>query len=117
MLYNRESLLYRVVIRWQEGFVNLERRWLDDLALASRYTDGDRREGNPYTWPVTAGEIKRELFRQFDDVDVRVLGTDVPNILNAWGNELGTRRMAKAAVNALARRWGWSLWTTAVKRA
>jgi SAM-dependent methyltransferase len=117
MLYNRESLLYRFVIRWQEGFVNLERLWLDDLGLASRYTDGDRREGNPHTWPVTAAEIKRELFVQFDDVNVRVLGTDVPNVLNAWGNELGTRRMSKAAVNALARRWGWSLWTTAVKRA
>jgi SAM-dependent methyltransferase len=113
MLYNRESLLYRIVVRWQEGFVNLERRWLDERSLASRYADGDRREGNPHTWPVTAHEIRHELFRAFEDVDVRVLGTDVPNILNILGNELGTKRMPAAAVQALSRRWGWSLWTTA----
>jgi SAM-dependent methyltransferase len=115
MLYNRESFLYRFVIRWQEGFVNLERLWLDELALASRYSDGDRREGNPHTWPVTQAEIRRDLFRDFADVDVRVLGTDVPNILNAWEYELGTKLMAKPSVAALARRWGWSLWTTAQK--
>lgn len=113
MLYNRESLLYRIIVRWQEGFVNLERRWLDELALASRYADGDRREGNPHTWPVTRGEIERDLFRAFAEVKIRVLGTDVPNVLNILGNELGTKVMPGAAVRALARRWGWSLWTTA----
>jgi SAM-dependent methyltransferase len=117
MLYNRESLLYRCVIRWQEGFVNLERGWLTELELASRYGDGERREGNPHTWPVTIAEIRGPLFRPFAAVDVRVLGTDVPNILNALGNELGTRRMSKRAVDALARRWGWSLWTEADKGA
>jgi ubiquinone/menaquinone biosynthesis C-methylase UbiE len=115
MLYNRESLLYRIVVRWQEGFVNLERQWLDELALASRYADGDRREGNPYTWPVTRKELHEFLFRNFADVSVRVLGTDVPNILNILGNELGTKLMPSASVQALARRWGWSLWTTARK--
>ncbi len=116
MLYNRESMLYRFVIQWQEGFVNLERRWLDELSLASRYTDGDRREGNPHTWPVTEAELRTSIFDAFADVNVRVLGTDVPNILNGWGNELGTRVMRKSSVAALARRWGWSLWTSARKR-
>ncbi len=116
MLYNRQSLLYRFIVRWQEGFVNLERRWLDERALASRYSDGDRREGNPHTWPVTRDEIRDVLFRDFADVRTVVLGTDVPNVLNAWGNELGTKGMPKPAVAALARRWGWSLWTTAMKR-
>lgn len=116
MLYNRESFLYRFVIRWQEGFVNLERRWLDDLGLASRYSDGDRREGNPHTWPVTRAEIEHDLFRPFEAVSVQVLGTDVPNILNVWGNELGTKVMSRPSVQALARRWGWSLWATGVKR-
>jgi SAM-dependent methyltransferase len=115
MLYNRESLLFRFLVRWQEGFVNLERRWLDDLALASRYADGERREGNPHTWPVTRAEIERTLFERFSNVTVRVLGTDVPNVLNIWGPELGTKRMPGASVDALARRWGWSLWTTAEK--
>jgi SAM-dependent methyltransferase len=117
MLYNRRSLLYRIVVRWQEGFVNLERRWLDDRALASRYADGDRREGNPHTWPVTRDEIEDDLFDRFADVQVRVLGTDVPNILNILSNELGTKVMPQASIDALARRWGWSLWTTAVKQA
>ena len=116
MLYNRESLLFRFLIRFQEGFVNLERRWLDDLQLASRYTDGERREGNPYTWPVTQREIHHDLFVSFDDVQTRVLGTDVPNALNIWANELGTRKMPQRSIAALARRWGWSLWTTARKR-
>lgn len=115
MLYNRESLLYRFLIRWQEGYVNLERRWLDELELASRYGDGERREGNPHTWPVTQDEIRSGLFTGFDNIDVRVLGTDVANVLNIWGFELGSRVMRRRAVEALARRWGWSLWTTAQK--
>ena len=66
---------------------------------------------------MTAHEIRTELFTRFDDLDVRVLGTDVPNVLNALGNELGTRVMAKASVAALVRRWGWSLWTSGRKHA
>jgi ubiquinone/menaquinone biosynthesis C-methylase UbiE len=116
MLYNRHSLLFRIVVRWQEGFVNLERRWLDELSLASRYADGDRREGNPHTWPVTRRELREDLFRDFENVHIRVLGTDVPNILNILAPELGTKHTAQASINALATRWGWSLWTTAQKR-
>jgi SAM-dependent methyltransferase len=115
MLYNRESLLFRFLVRWQEGFVNFESRWLNDLELASRYGDGERREGNPHTWPVTAEEIRTRLFASFSDVRTRVLGTDVPNVLNVWGAELGSRVMSRASIKALARRWGWSLWATAVK--
>jgi SAM-dependent methyltransferase len=115
MLYNRESLLFRFLVRWQEGCVNLERRWLDELALASRYGDGERREGNPHTWPVTQHEIRTELFTAFDNVDCRVLGTDVPNVLNIWGFELGSRVMPRPAIDALARRWGWSLWATGAR--
>jgi SAM-dependent methyltransferase len=117
MLYNRRSLLFRFLVGWQEGFVNLERRWLDARALASRYADGERREGNPHTWPVTKREVRRNLFHAFDDVRIRVLGTDVPNVLNVWGPELGSRRMSPSSIEALARRWGWSLWATAEKRA
>ena len=116
MLYNRNSLLFRFLVRWQEGFVNLESSWLSDLELASRYGDGERREGNPHTWPVTEHELRHELFTAFADVDVRVLGTDVPNVLNIWAPELGTRHLSTASIKALARRWGWSLWTTAAKR-
>lgn len=116
MLYNRESFLYRFLIQWQEGFVNLESKALTELELASRYTDGERREGNPHTWPVTASEIREDLFASFDEVQTRVLGTDIPNVLNIWGNELGSRVIGRNAIKALARRWGWSLWTSARKR-
>jgi ubiquinone/menaquinone biosynthesis C-methylase UbiE len=115
MLYNRHSLLFRFLVQWQEGFVNLESRWLDDVALASRYADGERREGNPHTWPVTKREIRKDLFSAFSNVRVRVLGTDVPNVLNIWAPELGIKRTPHASIDALARRWGWSLWTTAEK--
>lgn len=113
MLYNRKSFLYWFIVRWQEGFVNLESRCLDERTLASRYADGDRREGNPHTWPVTVDEIYKDLFHQFDAVRVQVLGTDVPNVLNIWAPELGTKTAGKKTIEALARRWGWSLWTTA----
>jgi 2-polyprenyl-3-methyl-5-hydroxy-6-metoxy-1,4-benzoquinol methylase len=116
MLYNRQSLLYRFLVRWQEGFVNLEGRALDAIELASRYGDGERRDGNPHTWPVTKDEIRRDLFRAFEQTQIQVLGTDVPNVLNVWGNELGTRVMSSAAIEALSRRWGWSLWMTGTKR-
>ena len=115
MLYNRRSLLYRFLVRFQEGWVNMERRFLSEIQLASRYGDGERAEGNPHTWPVTADEVRRDLFASFANVRVEVFGTDVPNVLNVWADALGTRRMPKPLVRALARRWGWSLWITGEK--
>ncbi|MBP7711993.1 MAG: methyltransferase domain-containing protein [Gammaproteobacteria bacterium] len=115
MLYNRKSLLFRLIVRYQEGLVNLERSFLDPLGLASRYGDGDRAEGNPHTWPVTLREVRRDLFPQFRDLRVRVLGTDVRNVLNILYPELGSRLLPEPVVKALARRWGWSLWITGRK--
>ena len=113
MLYHRDSLLYRYTIGFIEGWLNAERETLSELELASRYGDGAREEGNPYTWPVTQLEVK-ELFAGFEDIRIRVLGTDVPDILNAlhpsFGLRLGPRRL-----NALVRRHGWSLWITGRK--
>lgn len=116
MLYNRKSLLYRFLVGFQEGWINMERRFLSELQLASRYGDGERAEGNPHTWPVTPEEVRRDLFAPFADVKVEILGTDVPNVLNVWADALGSRRMPKPLVRALARRWGWSLWITGEKR-
>ena len=115
MLYHRHSFLHRFSIWWQEGFVNLESRFLDDLELASRYSDGAREEGNPHTWPVTRREVYRDLVPQFADVSVKVFGTDVPEILNTWLPNLG-RRLPLSWRKALARRAGWSLWITGAKR-
>lgn len=114
MLYHRHSVLSRILVGWEEGYVNMESRFLDDLELSSRYGDGGRQEGNPHTWPVTKREIRRDLMPQYVDLNVRVLGTDVPEGLNTWLPQLGNR-MPLAFKKALARRWGWSLWMTGEK--
>lgn len=115
MLYNRDSFLYRYMISRMEGDINGERRFLDPLALASRYTDGDRQEGNPHTWPVTKAEIRNDLFASFSDVRIDTFGTDVPWILDQWLPGLGSRLMPRSLIEALSRRYGWSLWITAQK--
>lgn len=114
MLYNRNSVLYRYSVDYQEGVVNGEHQFLDELELASRYGDGARAEGNPHTWPVTEREVRRDLMPMFEDVDIRVFGTDVPDILNTWFPGL-TKFMTKGMIRAVARRWGWSLWITGRK--
>lgn len=116
MLYNRRSILYRYFVGYAEGIVNAERCFLDELGLSSRYGDGGRAEGNPYTWPVTRREVQRDLMSRFTDVSIETLGTDVPEALNAWAPRL-TRFMTVSMIKALARRWGWSLWITGTKPA
>ena len=114
MLYSRDSVLYRYFVSYQEGFVNLERQFLDELGLASRYGDGGRQEGNPHTWPVTEEEVRRDLLPMCENISIKVLGTDVPEALNTWYPRLG-QRLPLSWRKALARRWGWSLWITADK--
>lgn len=117
MLYHRNSLLYRYSIWWQEGVVNMEQRFLSPLELASRYSDGGREEGNPHTWPVTRGEIISFLMPQFSNLNIKVLGTDVPEILHTWFPDYVRNMLPLAARKALARRIGWSLWITGEKAA
>lgn len=114
MLYNRESILYRYFVQYQEGLVNMERRFLDELSLASRYGDGGREEGNPHTWPVTKKEVLRDLIPMFVNPEIKTLGTDVPEALNTWFPRLG-QRLPLGWRKALARRLGWSLWITGEK--
>jgi SAM-dependent methyltransferase len=114
MLYNRASVLYRYFVAYQEGFINLENAFLDEVSLASRYGDGGRQEGNPHTWPVTESEVRNEILPMCENVSISVLGTDVPEALNTWLPGLG-RWMPLPWRKALARRWGWSLWITADK--
>jgi len=114
MLYNRESILYRYFVQYQEGLVNMECLFLDELALASRYGDGGREEGNPHTWPVTKKEVLTELIPMFKRPEIKTLGTDVPEALNTWFPRLG-QRLPLSWRKALARRLGWSLWITAEK--
>jgi 2-polyprenyl-3-methyl-5-hydroxy-6-metoxy-1,4-benzoquinol methylase len=114
MLYNRDSILYKYFVSYQEGFVNCERQFLDELGLASRYGDGGRQEGNPHTWPVTHEEVRRDLLAMCQSVSIKVLGTDVPEALGTWYPRLG-QRLPLSWRKALARRWGWSLWITGDK--
>lgn len=112
MLYHRHSLRHRYVIQYLEGYLNMESVFLDSLGLASRYTDGMQQEGNPHTWPVTKREVTDDLFARFRNVRVKVLGTDVPAVLNLMAPQLGVL-LPRPLLKALARRWGWSLWITA----
>jgi ubiquinone/menaquinone biosynthesis C-methylase UbiE len=115
MLYNRNSLYFLYMVRYMEGFVNMQSRWLDPVGLASRYGDGAVREGNPHTWPVTKQEIRNHLFTRFANLKIEVFGTDIPSILDLWFPRLGSRILPSRLIDSLARRWGWSLWITGEK--
>ena len=114
MLYHRNSFLYKLTVEYLEGYLHLENDFLSSLQLASRYGDGAQAEGNPHTWPITKKEAYEHLFEKFENVNVRILGTDVDYVLDAWLPKL-SRIMPKPLVKSLARRWGWSLWITGRK--
>lgn len=109
MLYNRRSLLYGYVIAYLEGYLHRERRFLSRIELASRYSDAGREEGNPYTQPVTKGQVLRILRPHTVGAGVRVLGTDLDGVLATAGQglQLIVPRWAK---KPWSRRVGWSLW-------
>jgi hypothetical protein len=118
MLYARTSIEYWYDILFVEGFLHGERFFLNPLALASRYTDGARDEGNPHTWPVTESEIREMLGDGVTELKLRRLGTELDYYLplmlrlpklNSW--------LPAAFRKPLARRWGWSIWFQATKRA
>lgn len=115
MLYHRKSLKHWHRTDYLEGFLHYENRFLGELELASRYGDGSRKEGNPHTWPVTFEEVKAMLAGRAEQMECRVLGTDLDTIFQALlpGIGLFVPRWAK---KVWARRWGWSLWITGVKR-
>jgi SAM-dependent methyltransferase len=109
MLYHRHSFLYGYMVRFLEGFLHYEKRFLDPLALASRYGDGAREEGNPHTWPITRSEA-RDLFDRFSrDLEIDTLGTDLDSIFPYLIPGLGEFLPAWFK-KPWARRFGWSLW-------
>ncbi|MBI9047056.1 MAG: class I SAM-dependent methyltransferase [Anaerolineaceae bacterium] len=113
MLYHRNSILYRFIVEYIEGFLNMEKQFLNQLELSSRYGDGAREEGNPHTWPMTRSEI-RLLLNKFDEVTTQVFGTDIKDILNQWLPSFGNN-LPEKMLNALAKRIGWSVWSEAKK--
>lgn len=114
MLYHRRSFLYGYMIRFVEGFLHYENRFLAVPELASRYTDGAREEGNPYTWPITKAEA-RETFGPYSrDLAIRVLGTDLDGILPFLVPGFGYL-LPGWFKKPWARRFGWSLWIHGTK--
>jgi SAM-dependent methyltransferase len=109
MLYNRHSILYWYQILYLEGWLHAERKFLTPLQLASRYTDGDRQEGNPHTWPITTAEA-RQIFAPYSSrLDVRVLGVDIVPILRFALPGI-SKLVPDLVMKSWARRWGWSVW-------
>ena len=116
MLYHRQSLLYWYLIQGVEGFLHDEARHLSALALASRYGDGARAEGNPHTWPVTRRELQRLMAPYSRQMRVTCFGTELDSLLPLLLPALG-KRLPRWAKKPWARRWGWSLWVSGVKSA
>lgn len=116
MLYNRSSLRAKYLLDYVEKYVHMENAFLNDLELHSRYGDGAAAEGNNYTWPVTQKEVRTQLMSLFTNVHIKILGSEMTNLLDSMVPGLGTYLMPSAMKNALARRWGWSLWITGEKR-
>jgi SAM-dependent methyltransferase len=115
MLYHRHSFLYEYMVRFVEGFLHYEDRFVDPLTLASRYGDGAREEGNPHTWPITKAEA-RDLFEKFSsDLAIDVLGTDLDSTFPYVVPGLG-EFLPGWFKKPWARRFGWSLWMHGHKR-
>jgi SAM-dependent methyltransferase len=109
MLYNRRSFQHWYLTEYIEGFLHLERRFLDAVERASRYSDAGREEGNPHTWPVTEEEVRRMLGPRAESVEARTLGTDLDGVLDTAVPGLGSALPAWVK-KPWARRFGWSLW-------
>jgi ubiquinone/menaquinone biosynthesis C-methylase UbiE len=115
MVYHRRSLLHAYMTRYVEGFLHLERRFLTDRELASRYGDAAREEGNPYTWPVTRSELRAMLDAAGGRGHIRVLGTDLDSGVRLMLPGLGDL-VPTALKKPWARRLGWSLWAHGQRR-
>ena len=109
MVYNRRSIAHWYMTEYIEGFLHFEKQFLGPLELTSRYGDGAREEGNPYTWPVTCDEVRQLLHPYSPDVQVRKLGTELDDVLLLLLPGLGMV-LPKWAKKVWARRFGWSLW-------
>jgi SAM-dependent methyltransferase len=109
MVYHRRSLLHWYMTEYIEGFLHMERRFLDPVALASRYGDAAREEGNPHTWPVSRDELLAMVRPHAADARVRTLGTDLDSVLHLLVPGVGSR-LPRWMKKPWARRLGWSLW-------
>jgi SAM-dependent methyltransferase len=115
MLYARRSILHWYGTLYSEGFLHYESRFLDPLALASRYGDASREEGNPHTWPVTEAQVRGLLKPHAAGISGRRLGTELDSWFRYMLPGLGMV-LPRWAKKPWARRFGWSLWITGHRR-
>jgi len=115
MVYHRHSLLHWYTTEYVEGFLHYEHKFLDPQALASRYGDAGRQEGNPFTWPVTRRELRDLLSPHSDHLSIKVLGTDLDYVFRHLLPGIGLV-LPVWLKKPWARRFGWSLWAAGVKR-
>lgn len=111
MLYSRQSTYYSYRIRYLEGFLHFENRFLSPLELASRYTDAAEDEGNPHTWPVTDAELRVMLSSGARELHLRRFGEELPEIFKYLLPGV-SRLLPEWAVLAWMRRCGWSVWAS-----
>ncbi len=114
MLYHRNSLLFRYMVEYTEGFLHFENHFLSQVELASRYGDGAREEGNPYTFPVTKKEILQEIMPGFKNVRFKLFGTELEGILFFLCLRYN-KYIPLPLIKSYARRFGWSMWIEAEK--
>jgi len=115
MLYNRQAIRYRYLIRYVEGFLHGESQFLRPLELASRYTDDLESEGNPHTWPVTPREMAALFSPHSEQLKLETFGEELDSLFQFMLPVI-SRYIPQAARNVWARRWGWSLWISGMKK-
>ena len=115
MVYNRNSVLYRYSIKYLEGLLHLENQFLNELALASRYTDGRLQEGNPHTWPLTRKELTRFLSPYTSSFSTTLLGTELDFYFKLLLPGFGAL-LPRFIKKSWARRFGWSIWASGVAK-
>lgn len=111
MLYCRSSIRYWYRIKYVEGLLHYEGKFLGPLELASRYTDGEELEGNPFTWPVTPREVRQMLTDDVHDLKISRIGGELDGIFKRLVVGLGLV-LPQTVVETWARHLGWSLWVT-----
>jgi len=114
MLYSRQSIFYSYKIRYLEGFLHLENRFLSPLELASRYTDAAEKEGNLHTWPVTVSELRTMLSPDAKDLKFRRFGEEVGDIFKYLLPGVALL-LPRWVTQPWRRHFGWSIWANGHK--
>ena len=115
MLYNRRSIRYAYLMRYVQGYLHGESEFLSPVELASRYTDDLESEGNPHTWPVTRAEMSALFSPYTEKLSFDVFGEDLENLFELM-LPIVSRYIPRPLRNVWARRWGWSLWISGMKK-